>query len=139
MPESLGILPGISRTRRDLFHYKEPLKRAHQSPLTDVPKQVGSGAVAICVRPNAVSLAASHFEGPGLSQCTAGERAEFIIQVAGSIADAVHKRATAIMFITCTACCPLDWCLTGALLREAELIPASVCECQGRPLLPSPF
>ena len=43
--------------------------------------QVGSGAVAICARPNAVSLAASHFDGPGLSQCIAGERAEFIIQV----------------------------------------------------------
>ena len=43
--------------------------------------QVGSGAVAICARPNAVSLAASHFEGPGLSRCIAGERAEFIIQV----------------------------------------------------------
>ena len=37
--------------------------------------------MAICARPNAVSLAASHFEGPGLTQCIAGERAEFIIQV----------------------------------------------------------
>ena len=43
--------------------------------------QVGSGAVTICARPAAVSLAASHFEGPGLSHCIAGERAEFIIQV----------------------------------------------------------
>ena len=37
--------------------------------------------MTICARPNAVSLAASHFEGPGLTQCIAGERAEFIIQV----------------------------------------------------------
>lgn len=37
--------------------------------------------MAICARPHAVSLAASHFEGPGLSHCVAGERAEFIIQV----------------------------------------------------------
>ena len=37
--------------------------------------------MAICASPNAVSLAASHFEGPGLFKCTAGERAEFIIQV----------------------------------------------------------
>ena len=44
--------------------------------------QVGSGPVAICAHPHAVSLAASHFEGPGLSRCVAGERAEFLIQVA---------------------------------------------------------
>ena len=44
--------------------------------------QVGSGPVAISARPHAVSLAASHFEGPGLSRCVAGERAEFLIQVA---------------------------------------------------------
>lgn len=37
--------------------------------------------MTICARPNAVSLAASHFEGPGLTKCIAGERAEFIIQV----------------------------------------------------------
>ena len=43
--------------------------------------QVGSGSVAMCARPHAVSLAASHFEGPGLSRCVAGERAEFLIQV----------------------------------------------------------
>ena len=41
--------------------------------------------MAICARPNAVSLAASHFEGPGLSQCIAGERAEFIIQVGSKL------------------------------------------------------
>ncbi len=43
--------------------------------------QVGSGAMAISATPNAVCLAASDFEGPGLSHCIAGERAEFIIQV----------------------------------------------------------
>lgn len=43
--------------------------------------QIGSGAVTICARPAAVSLTASHFEGPGLLHCIAGERAEFIIQV----------------------------------------------------------